>query len=213
MKTLAIIIIFIAIIGVAALIVWYSTKIEKSSHKTANIVLTILGTVLLLSLFYTITMIPKTTDKLLTSGISSIEEMFEQMTPGSTTNAMDATQFKSYLNDSKEMSQLLIENKYASFFTRTFGVRYYIKMFNKFANNLDDNMVMFENTGMTFSVENILNYVKDQTVKPVLTATKVLEIVATIVSVLFLIIMFYWAVSIKKGKISTGVTFGDNVKH
>lgn len=213
MKTFTIVIIFLLIIAFTALVVWYSLKLEKSSHKTANIIITILGTVLLLVLMYFISRIPKTTDKILTTGIAGITTELDRMSPGSTDTEMDATQFKSYLKDSQEMSDYLLEDKYAGFLTRTFGVRYYIKMFNKFANNLDDNMAMFEQTGQTFSVKNILNYVKDQTVKPVRTATKVLEILATIVSGLFLIIMFYWATSIKKGKISKGVTFGDNVKN
>lgn len=210
MKTSVIILIFLAIIVLTALTVWYASRLKKSQHKTFNIFLTITGAVLIIILLLGITKIPSSTDKILTSGITQIKAQLESMNPGSTDVDMDATQFKAYLNKSQDISGYLINNEYAGFLTRTFGVRYYIKMFNIFANNLDDNMKMFEDAGNTFSVNNILNYVKEQTIKPVLSATKILEIVVTIFAVIFLLIMFIWAASIKKGKISKGVTFGEN---
>ena len=209
MKTSLIILIFLAIIALTALTVWYASRLEKSRHKTFNIILTITGAVLIMILLLGITKIPSSTDKILTTGIAQIKTQLESLNPGSTDTDMDATQFKAYLNKSQDVSDYLINNEYAGFLTRTFGVRYYIKMFNIFANNLDDNMKMFEEAGNTFSVNNILNYVKEQTVKPVLTATKILEIVVATVAALFLLIMFIWAASIKKGKISKGVTFGE----
>jgi hypothetical protein len=210
MKTSVIILIFLAIIALTALTVWYASRLAKSQHKTFNIILTIIGSILIMVLLLGISKIPGSTDKILTNGISQIKAQLESMNPGSTDVEMDATQFKAYLNKSQDVSDYLINDEYAGFLTRTFGVRYYIKMFNKFADNLDDNMKMFEEAGNTFSVNNILNYVKEQTVKPVLSATKILEIVVTIVAALFLLIMLIWAASIKKGKISKGVTFGEN---
>ena len=212
MKAFTIILIVLIVLVLAALLVWYSTKLEKSSQKTFNIIFTVIGTLLLMALLLSVTALPKTTDKLLTSGIEGIRTQINSVKPGSANSEMDATQFKEYLNDSKEMSDYLLENEYASFLTRTFGVRYYIRMFNRFAKNLDANMAVFEDTGTTFSVTNILNYVKDQTVKPVRTAAKVLEIVVTVASALFLILMFVWANSIKKGAFSKGTTFGETVK-
>lgn len=209
MKTSLIILIFLAIIALTALTVWYASRLEKSRHKTFNIILTITGAVLIMVLLLGVTKIPSSTDKILTTGIAQIKTQLESLNPGSTDTDMDATQFKAYLNKSQDVSDYLINNEYAGFLTRTFGVRYYIKMFNKFANNLDDNMKIFEEAGNTFSVNNILNYVKGQTIKPVLTATKVLEILVTIIAILFILIMFIWAASIKKGKISKGVTFGE----
>ena len=194
MKAFTIILIVLIVLVLAALLVWYSTKLEKSSQKTFNIIFTVIGTLLLMALLLSVTALPKTTDKLLTSGIEGIRTQINSVKPGSADSEMDATQFKAYLNDSKEMSG------------------YYIRMFNRFAKNLDANMAVFEDTGTTFSVTNILNYVKDQTVKPVRTAAKVLEIVVTVASALFLILMFVWANSIKKGAFSKGTTFGETVK-
>ena len=210
MKTSVIILIFVAIIALTSLMVWYASRLKKSQHKTFNIILTITGAVLIMALLLGITKIPSSTDKILNNGISHIKAQLESMNPGSTDVDMDATQFKAYLNKSQDVSGYLLNDEYAGFLTRTFGVRYYIKMFNIFANNLDDNMKMFEEAGNTFSVNNILNYVKDQTVKPVLSATMILEIVVAIIAALFLLIMFIWEASIKKGKISKGVTFGEN---
>lgn len=210
MKTSIIVLIFLAIIALTSLTVWYASRLAKSQHKTFNIILTIIGSILIMVLLLGISKIPGSTDKILTNGISQIKAQLESMNPGSTDFEMDATQFKAYLNKSQDVSDYLINDEYAGFLTRTFGVRYYIKMFNKFADNLDENIKMFEDAGNTFSVNNILNYVKEQTVKPVLSATKILEIVVTIVAALFLLIMLIWAASIKKGKISKGVTFGEN---
>lgn len=210
------IIYIIAVVALPYFIIKYTLKtLDKSKYRTFAIVVLVLSCIIFFMLLISTRFIPGAVKDYVNAGINITENKLNEISPGYTDQVLDKEKIKNMLQDTKQMRHNLKEyTQGASFITSIIGVDVYLSFFEVFASKLDDNIALFEQRNVPFTIHNILQYIQDET------NVETKRIVAIIALSLFLnsliiyglVLLFVFA--IKKKWINVeykSVIYGDNV--
>lgn len=214
MKIIFVVLFALLIIAFAFLLIWQLFwKMIPSSAKKIFIAVTILGTLLFEALFIASAFIPNKIDKLLAQGIVSIENNINEISSDYTNEVLSPEKVKLLIADTKQIKYSLKENPEAGFIVKTIGLNTYLSYLEDFSDGVDGHLREFEAQGIPFTLHNIFDYLKKQTIEPVLSATKVIEIIILSLAAVFFVVLIVCFVCHKNGWLSSSekITFGEGV--
>ena len=213
MSIIWIILLAVAVPACAIAFVHYLViPMQKSTHRTLLLVLSIAVAVIFDLLLIMLAMIPSKADAFLTNGIARIEANINNISPGYVHQELDAGQIKTVLADTKQIESYLNTNAGARLAVRLIGVHAYVGYLESFTSNIDRNLSEMEAESIPLTLHNIFTRIQDKSHEPILHTTKVLEyllLVALLLCIGFLAFSYFAA---KKEWLSeTSITLGDNI--
>ncbi len=187
----------VVIVACAAGLVYCThLKLQRSSLKTVMFIIPVLIAVLSVTLLILSTFIPQKMDNLLTQGIEQIETNINAISPDFTNQELDTTQLKSVINDTKMLKSSFDNDVRVNFIAKIVGINAYITFLNDFVENIETNVVCFEENKIPFTLDNIFHHLKQQTATPILKAVKTMEIIiitiTLIINAINLALIFYY---------------------
>lgn len=210
------IIYIIVVLGIPYFVIKYVlSTLDKSKYRTLAIVLSIVSCIIFVALLISTRYIPGAVNQYIDAGVNITENKLNEISPGYTEQILDKEKIRNILLDSKQMKHNLNEyTQDVSFITRFMGIDAYLDYFEDFAEKLDENIIFFEQKNIPFTIHNILQYIKNESV------VKIEEIVATISLILFIIsvvvysLVLFYVYAIKRKWIDVdhkSVIYGDNI--
>lgn len=206
----------IAILLIPVFIVRYTLNtLEKSKFRRLAVVVTIIFCVVFSFLLLSLRFIPAAVNEYLIAGINITENKLNEISPGYTNQVLDKEKIKSILNDTKQMKHNLNEYTHdVSFITRIIGVNIYLSFFEDFVDGIDENILLFEQRNVPFTIHNILQLIQEKTYSKIEGIVGVTSLIVFVLSLIIYLLVILYVFAIKKRWIdiySKSVVYGDNV--
>ena len=138
-----------------------------------------------------------------------------EISPDYTNQVLDKEKISTFLQDTKQVRFNFNEyTEGVSFITRILGIDTYMFFYEDFAENLDNNIQLFEKNNIPFTMHNILQYIKDEA------GVRINVIVGNIMLVLFFLslvvdgLILLFVVAMKKRWIDfdkKSIIFGEDI--
>lgn len=206
----------VVVLGLPYFIIKYIiSTLDNSKYRTLAIVVSALSCVIFLSLQISTRFIPGKVRGYISYGINITENKLNEISPGYTEQVLDKEKIKTMLQDTKQMRHNLEEyTQDVSFITRIIGVDAYLSFFEAFADNIDNNIRLFEEKKIPFNIHNILQYIKEESEVNIQRVVSGISLTLFILSMVVYALVMLYVIAIKKKWIDTdkkSVVFGDNV--
>lgn len=206
----------IVVLVLSYFVVRYTLKVlNKSKYRTLIVVMTVFfSSVFVLFLILT-RFIPNAVVEYISSGINITENKLNEISPDYTNQVLDKEKISTFLQDTKQVRFNFNEyTEGVSFITRILGIDTYMFFYEDFAENLDNNIQLFEKNNIPFTMHNILQYIKDEA------GVRINVIVGNIMLVLFFLslvvdgLILLFVVAMKKRWIDfdkKSIIFGEDI--
>lgn len=206
----------IVVLVLSYFVVRYTLKVlNKSKYRTLIVVMTVFfSSVFVLFLILT-RFIPNAVVEYVSSGINITENKLNEISPDYTNQVLDKEKISTFLQDTKQVRFNFNEyTEGVSFITRILGIDTYMFFYEDFAENLDNNIQLFEKNNIPFTMHNILQYIKDEA------GVRINVIVGNIMLVLFFLslvvdgLILLFVVAMKKRWIDfdkKSIIFGEDI--
>lgn len=206
----------IVVLVLSYFVVRYTLKVlNKSKYRTLIVVMTVFfSSVFVLFLILT-RFIPNAVVEYVSSGINITENKLNEISPDYTNQVLDKEKISTFLQDTKQVRFNFNEyTEGVSFITRILGIDTYMFFYEDFAENLDNNIQLFEKNNIPFTMHNILQYIKDEV------GVRINVIVGNIMLVLFFLalvvdgLILLFVVAMKKRWIDfdkKSIIFGEDI--
>lgn len=210
-------IIYIAIILALPyfLIKYILGTLDKSKYRALAIVVIVVSCIIFLPLLISTRFIPGAVTEFVSAGINITERKLNEISPGYTEQILDKEKIRNMLQDTKQMKHNLNEyTQDVSFLTRLLGVDAYLSFFESFADKLDENIILFEQKNLPFTIHNILQYIQEETDTKINGIVGVISFVLFLISIIVYALVLFYVYAIKKKWIDIehkSVIYGDNI--
>lgn len=194
------IILFIAIIAAAPYLI-YKHIITTIEGKTARIMLTAVTIITFLVaevIFISAVALPRSIDKAIGKSISKIEAQMNEISPGFTDQVQDVDKVKAVLSDSNQVSSYLESNPDVNFIMNAIGVTAYVYFFDEFSENIETNLIIFEQEGKEFTISNIFEYIHQNSKPSIMKGSKILQIIIIVLILIGYIALVIISFAVKK---------------
>lgn len=195
MKIIFVVLFALLILAAAGLVVWYLLLKLTGSERIILTAVAAVGVVLLETLLILAACIPSKADKLITSGIVSMENGINSISPDYVNQPLETEQLKSVLTDYNNLETTLKSNAEASLVIKAVGVGAYMGYLSSFVNSIDANIRDMEAEGTDITIHNVLLRLQDKSHEPIRKTTKVLEVLVIVISFIFVLALIVaWAI-------------------
>lgn len=206
MKTIFVTLFAIAFPAIIILIIWKLLfGLRSSLIRNMLIALTIIIAVILESVFILSGKIPSKADMIFSNTIALIEAEAEAHQPGITTQVLDKEELSSLLAERKKIDKHLDSNKELNFIVRHTAANAFLGNIENLCGNIEHHIANFEEKQIPFTLSNIFEYSLEEIKEPVKKVTKVFEIIIMTLSAIFICLVVFLWISIKKGWLEDGV--------
>lgn len=178
------------------------TKLPKSTGKILLAILTVAGTLISSTLLIMATVLPSKIDAFLSTGIASVEEHINSISPGYIYEERDTQSLKTVLANYNQVKAGFDSNSGTQFIVRTIGVNSYIDLLDAFVSNIDENQKEMEQEQIPMTLHNVFMRVQDKTRAPIREIVYNIEIAILVVTLVFFLILLISYFIVKNNDLS-----------
>ena len=213
MNTFSVILFSILIAGAGAGLIWLAVRnLPHSKHRSMFFGAVGVVTLIMLSLFCLTATLPRKVHRLLCDGSAEIEQQIETIAPGKTHEVLSIDELKAILSNTRQFSSFEKADDDMGIVIRLIASNVIGDRIEQMCNNIETEIALFEQTGNSVTIHNILSYLVVRTDAPVHKTAKVLEIIVLVASLVCFIMLVVLMQAIRKGYFSSkGVVFGEDI--
>lgn len=178
------------------------TKLPKSTGKVLLAILTVAGTLISSTLLIMATVLPSKIDAFLSTGIASVEEHINSISPGYIYEERDTQSLKTVLANYNQVKAGFDSNSGTQFIVRTIGVNSYIDLLDAFVSNIDENQKEMEQEQIPMTLHNVFMRVQDKSRVPIRKIVYNIEIAILVVTLVFFLILLISYFIVKNNDLS-----------